>query len=125
MEKNMILVDTDVIIKMMRGDKIASDKLNKWSNNIAISSITAFELMQGIKNQRQYFSILKQLKAYSIIHVNEEISITAFNLYKKNCLKYSLHFADTLIAATAILNKIKLFTYNKKHFSFIDNIVLL
>jgi len=48
----------------------------------------------------------------------------AVNFVKTYCLSHKLEFADALIAATAILHNVELYTLNRKDFVFIPNLKL-
>ena len=64
------------------------------------------------------------LKAYQIFSLSPEIGNTASKLVFKYSTKYSLHIPDLLIAATAIQTRLSLFTDNKHHFDFIEELAL-
>ena len=69
-QKKIIVVDTDILIKVYRGDEVKKKQLDKLKGNVAISIITALELMQGIKSRRRLFELHKQLKAFQLIHMD-------------------------------------------------------
>ena len=60
-----VLVDTDILIKAFRGDKIKQTNLKYLKDKYCISVITACELLNGAKNinQRQEFN--KALRYYT------------------------------------------------------------
>lgn len=126
MEKNrLILVDTDIFIKVYRGNKTKKLQLNALKSYIAVSIISVFlELYQGATTREKFYDLTKQLKAYSIIHIDSKISQTAFYLIKKHHFKNPLLPPDCLIAATAIEYSIPLFTDNISDFKFIDELKL-
>lgn len=117
-----ILVDTDVLIKSYRGEDNKYEQLELIKNQFAISIITACELLIGANNSKQLISIRKELRAYTILHFDAEISAIAFTIFKKYASLGNLKIADSIIAATAIRHKLELYTDNKKDFSFIENI---
>ena len=121
-KKQIIIVDTDIIIKAFRGNKELEDELRSIKSNVVISAITAFELYQGVQSPRRVIELNKQLKVFSIVHLNEQISQKALSLFKTYKSRETLLVGDTLIAATALLNNYKLFTDNKKDFSFIKEL---
>lgn len=118
----MIIVDTDIIIKVFRGNTIFANQLRKLDGEFAISVVTAFELYNGVNSANRLFELNKQLKTYTIIHLSENISEKALLLYRIYKAKEDLLIADTLIAATAIVNDFELFTDNKKDYSFIKGL---
>ena len=77
-----ILVDTDIIIKSYRGDSHTYKQLLAISKKFAVSVVTAFELLNGANNIKQLASTKKELKAYTILHFDTEISILALQLFQ-------------------------------------------
>ena len=56
-----VLVDTDILIKAYRGDKIKIANLKKLKDKYSISVITACELLAGAKNLNQRAEMNKLL----------------------------------------------------------------
>lgn len=117
-----VLVDTDILIKAYRGDKIKEANLKYLKGRYCISVITACELINGAKNIKQRAEFLKVLRYYQIALVDEKISEQAFSLYKKYSIKNDMKISDSFIAATAIEQDLLLYTDNKKDFNFIEGI---
>ncbi|MDR1919548.1 MAG: hypothetical protein LBQ65_07885, partial [Tannerellaceae bacterium] len=59
-----------------------------------------------------------------VLHISQPISAMAVALVEQYCLSHKLDLEDALIAATAIVNDIKLYTLNTKDFIFIPSIQL-
>ena len=117
-----VLVDTDILIKAFRGDKIKQTNLKYLKDKYCISVITACELLNGAKNinQRQEFN--KALRYYTIALIDEETSGMAFSLFKKYSFSNEMKISDSFIAATALSNDLLVYTDNKKDFDFIETI---
>ena len=117
-----VLVDTDILIKAFRGDKIKQTNLKYLKDKYCISVITACELLNGAKNinQRQEFN--KALGYYIIALIDEETSEMAFSLFKKYSFSNEMKISDSFIAATALSNDLLVYTDNKKDFDFIETI---
>jgi len=123
MEKILkVIVDTDILIKAYRDDDIKIRNLKLLKNSYCISVISAMELIAGSKNLKQFASLNKILKVYSILHINEKISHRAFHLYKNYMLSHRPGLPDSFIAASALENNLLLYTDNSKHFDFIEGI---
>lgn len=123
-QKPKILVDTDVLIKVYRGNLFYKHILDKEKNILTISSVTYLELLFGLKTRRRVIDLNKQMKAYQLIHISETISIKALEIVSKYIISNSIKAADSLIAATVLINNLKLLTDNKKDFSFIEGLRL-
>ena len=119
-----ILVDTDVLIKVFRGDVKKKKILDDNKDNLSISIITYFELLSGLKTRRRIIDLNKQMKAYNIIHLSEKISIKSLTLYQKYLTANNVSLPDALIASTAIINELELLTDNYQDFKFIKELTI-
>ncbi|MCB1189627.1 MAG: type II toxin-antitoxin system VapC family toxin [Leptospiraceae bacterium] len=118
-----ILVDTCILISAYRGNKDISNVLKKFHHKLVISPITIMELYRGLKTREKKRELKKQLKSYSIIHINKDVTEKAIGILKKyQSNKRNIFIPDCLIAATCILYDYQLFTENKSDFEFIENI---
>lgn len=125
MAKNTrIIVDTDILIKIFRGDKEKREILESIQEQLGISVITAMELMNGATSKKREFEVLKTIKAYFLYDLNVRIGGKAFSIIKKYHLHHTTSIADAIIAATAIENKLPLYTDNLSDYSFITELEL-
>ena len=121
-QKPQILIDTDILIKVFRGNGFHKAILDKEVKNLAISSVTYIELLSGLKTRSRIIELNKQMRAYQLIHISETISIKSLEIVVKYTSSNSIRIADSLIAATAIVNNLRLFTDNKKDYDFIKGL---
>ncbi|MCC7309301.1 MAG: type II toxin-antitoxin system VapC family toxin [Acidobacteria bacterium] len=122
-----IIVDSDILILVSRDDPTAVlfvENLEK-TRGVAISAVSAFELVIGSLNKTDQASIAKFLSRFEHIHIAEDISETALKLLERYRLSHGLLMADALIAATALLNDLEFVTRNTKDFRFIDGLKLV
>lgn len=119
-----IIVDTDIVIKIFRGDKEKRESLEPIQDELGLSVITAMELMIGAKSKKREFEVSKTIKAYFVFDVNIRISDKAFSIIKKYHLEHTISIADALIAATAIENNLPLYTDNLNDYFFIKKLQL-
>ena len=121
-----ILVDTDVIIELLKGNPKALDRLREFGiDRISISAITVMELFFGAFNKSELGQIKEDLAAFEILYVDEETSRCAVDLMERFSKSHHLKIPDAIIGATAITSKSKLFTYNRKDFKFMPGVVLV
>ncbi len=120
--KKVVLVDTDIFIKVFRGDEKHKKHLDALAGRIAVSVVTYLELYQGANTKKRKFGLEKQFKAYQLVHLNEKTSADALLLAKKYLPEKKLLPPDCLIAATALQLQIELFTDNKQDFDFIEGL---
>lgn len=120
-----ILCDTDVIIEFYKNNqKIVSELHLIGEKNIAISTITAAELIFGAINKKELKQIKKDIKNLKTLHLNQQTEKIFLQLLEKYSLSHNLKIPDALIASSAIANEVKLFTLNKKDFKFIEELNL-
>lgn len=130
MAKMKIICDTDVMIdywditnpRHSDTKEILENSINL--NNVVLSAITKMELMLGAANKRDMNRIKKKLNRFNIAFINNDIMLKAFDLLQSHYLSHGLKIPDYIIASTAIITELELFTYNKKDFKFLKQLKL-
>jgi predicted nucleic acid-binding protein len=121
----MVLCDTNIFIEIYRQNVSVRAVLEKIGyDNIVVSDVTRAELYYGAINKTELSKIRKDLNMIPVLHVDPSISKMAVSLVEQYCLSHKLDWEDALIAATAILHQIELYTLNVKDFIFISDIKL-
>ena len=117
------LVDTDVLIWYLRGDKNAYDLISNMKE-FCISSITYMELVQGMRNKNELRTLQKTLRQWNVktIFVNEEISTRALYYVQEYFLSHSMELADSMIASTCTSYGMELITANDKHYKIVKDL---
>ena len=121
----MILLDTNILIEILKGNQESIEKVQSFTMPLAISSITVMELYYGALNKAELNKLEKFVSMFNIIQINETISTQATKLVKAYAKSHNLDIPDSLIASTTLVHKYKLFTYNVKDFTYIKNIDLV
>lgn len=118
-----MLVDTDVLIWYLRGNKSAFEIIES-QNGFFVSTVTYIELVQGMRNKNELTELRNAFRIWNtkILYINEEISSKAMFYIERHFLSHSLELADALIGATAIVNGLPLLTGNDKHYKMINEI---
>lgn len=117
------LLDTDILIWYLRGNKNAYDLIHSIGE-FAISAVTYMELVQGMRNKdelRAFKRVLKQWKVKTI-YMSEEISAQALFYVEEYFLSHSMQLADALIGATSTTHGMTLYTANDKHYKVIKEL---
>jgi predicted nucleic acid-binding protein len=116
----MTLVDSDVLIWVMRGEVRANAFLETLPS-IALSAVNHIELIQGMRNRRELKALRDFMRVWDAqsFPITESISTRAVKLVERHFLSHHLQLADALIAATALEHKLVLATGNSKHFKMI------
>jgi len=119
----LIILDTDILIWVLRGNVEIKEKLeeaiNETDGSLYITPIQIAEIYAGIRKSEE--NITKGfLNSFNIIPIDAEIGRLAgkfINQYRKS---HSVEIADAIIAAASIVNSFKLWTLNKKHYPMIE-----
>lgn len=121
----MILLDTNILIELYKDNPLVKTALEKQGvSNLAISAITAGELYFGARDKRELRKIQKHLALLEQIAVDAEITELFIKLLLEYALSHRLNIPDALIAATALQNKLPLYTLNLKDFQYIPGLEL-
>lgn len=123
----MIVLDTDILIDAGRKDIDAITCLRKIEqrSSIAISSVTQMELIVGCGNKNELRDLVKFLKRFQVIKLNDYISDMTLSLLMSYRLSHGLLIADALIAATAISFRLPFVSKNQRDYRFIPDLDLL
>ncbi len=115
--KQVILCDTNILIELYKNNPVIISELRKiGSKQIAISSITQAELYYGALNKQELLKIKKHLSQLEILVVNTTVSEQFIQLMENYALSHKLTIPDAIIAATALVNNLDLYTLNQKDF---------
>jgi tRNA(fMet)-specific endonuclease VapC len=125
MEKDSILVDTNIIIEVLKNNKGIIKHIDSIGiDRVVVSCITVMELYYGALNKVDLRNTKKYLKAFEVIKINHKISKLAIDLIEKYSKGYNLNLPDAFIAATSIVSGLKLYTLNVKDFRYIEGLEL-
>lgn len=118
-----MLVDTDILIWYMRGNAKALKAIEDQTG-FFVSVITYIELVQGMRNKHELTELRKAMRDWNakILYISEEISAKAMFYIERHYLSHSLQLADALIAATAVVNGLRIFTTNDKHYKVVSQL---
>jgi tRNA(fMet)-specific endonuclease VapC len=124
-KKSIVLCDTNIIIELYKGNNEIITKLKEIEQqNIAISIITAGELLYGALNKNELAKITRDVQHLHNFDIDSNISSTFLKLMNNYSLSHKLSLPDAFIAATALYHNLELFTLNVKDFKFIKGLKL-
>jgi len=119
----MILVDTDIIIWILRGNETFRDALKKMvietKGDIFITPIQFAEIYAGIRPNEEK-RIEKFFSSFNIISIDKDTGRLAGLFMKQYGKSHHVTLADALIAASSELNHFKLWTGNRKHYPMLE-----
>jgi predicted nucleic acid-binding protein len=115
------LIDTDVMVDVSRRNAAAATYVDSL-DDIAISIITAHELIVGARNADGIDGLIKSFPVHA--ELGAQITGMAYELLKRYAKSDGLRTFDALIAATAIAEGLTLVSRNRKHFQMIGDLSL-
>jgi len=121
----MILLDTNILIEILKGDTKTVETLESFEEELIVSSISVMELYYGAINKAELNKLEKFVSLFRTIPLDTKISAQAIQLVKTYAKSHNLDIPDSLIAATALTHQCRLFTYNLKDFKYIKQIDLI
>ena len=114
-----VLIDTNILIGRIRNEPRTMAALEKVAGQpLVLCDVVVAEVLAGTRNKIEYNATHRELnKQFHILPFTMEVSQ---HLRNRNILAYEArdpggHFADQLIAATAMAHDRSLLTLNQKH----------
>ncbi len=121
----MILCDTNILIEFYKNNpRIVRTLRQLGQAEIAISIITQAELYYGALNKAELQKIKSHLLMLHNYPVDISVSKEFLRLMETYSLSHKLGLADAIIAATALVYNLELYTLNIKDFRFIPTLQL-
>jgi len=113
----MILLDTDVMVDILRGNEPAKQWLDAAQNQIlGIPGLVAMELLQGCQNTSEQKRLERELSDYPLYWAEQQDCERALKSFAAYRLSHQLGLLDALIAQTAIGVGAELATFNTRHY---------
>jgi len=123
--KPIVLCDTNILIEFYKNNAtILSELRSIGQENIAVSIVTAGELLYGALNKNELKVIKNDLSNLLVLSISGSIENCFLDLMSKYTLSHKLSLPDGLIAATAIVEDVPLYTLNIKDFKYIQGLRL-
>lgn len=123
----MYLIDSDVLINFLKGEKKAVKTISKLQNqSLYISIISVGEILEGLletKNKKKLTSFKELLQTITILNIDLPI-IERFALIRKSLRQKGLLIDnfDLLIASTCLVHDLVIVTGNISHFKRISGL---
>lgn len=115
----MIIVDTDILIWVLRGRKEIIEKFKsltvQYNGHIFITPVQVAEIYAGLKRNEKE-RVVAFLRTLRTISIDYETGRLAGEFMKKYRKSHNVTIADSLVAASAKVHSFSLWTLNKKHY---------
>ena len=113
------LLDSDVLIWQLRDQEETVELLARLSKRgiLACSVMSIVEVQAGVRRgeEKKTNALLDSLQAYDVTPAIANLAGKFIRDYRAKGI--TLDFVDSIIAATAVIHGLTLFTYNTKHYS--------
>jgi predicted nucleic acid-binding protein len=118
-----VLIDSDILIEVNRARDVAIlarwDQLSRGNTPLWCSPVTVAELWHGARPQ-EHAALHALFAAIQSIPIDFNIGIRAGEYLGKFAKSHHVELGDALIAATASLHNLSLWTRNRKHYPMKD-----
>ena len=118
----MLLLDTDVLIDIQRGNAPALAWFSGLTELPLVSGFVVMELIQGAQNSKQVRDVLKLVAPLPVIWPSESDCQKALADFAALHLSHGLGLLDSLVAACSVGIGAELCTFNDKHFRMIPKL---
>jgi len=118
-----VLIDSDILIEVSRArDQVILeqwDQLSRGDSAVMCSPVTVAELGHGARPQ-EHATLNMLFVAIQCIPIDIKIGQRAGEYLKHYAKSHHVELGDALIAATAAIHKLELWTRNQKHYPMKD-----
>ena len=120
----MILLDSDVMIDLLRGYPPAVAWLETLDEEeeIVLSGFVVMELIQGCRNKAEQERLQRTVAPYGVVWLTSEECDRALGHFLQYHLSHGAGLLDVLIAQTALALGMPLYTFNQKHYQFLSEL---
>lgn len=113
----MIILDTDVMVDLLRGYPPAVAWMDSLGEaEIALPGFVVMELIQGCRNKHEQRMLQQRIAPYNVLWPGPEDCDQALATFTRLHLSSNVGVLDVLIAQTALALGEPLYTFNTKHY---------
>ena len=120
----LLLLDTDVVVEFLRGRPRAAEFLESAEGPLAISAVSVAELFAGARGKTDEAAIATFLGAFEVVPVDAATAREAGRLRREFGPSHGTGLADAMIAASARHRGARLVTFNRRHFPFVEDLLV-
>ncbi len=114
-----VLIDSDILIEVLRGRN--ADVADSWLHLVSsaeplfYSPVSSAEIRHGVRESERA-SVERLFHGTTCVAIDEEIGNRAGDYLRAFHASHGVELADALIAASASVHQLHLWTRNRKHF---------
>jgi predicted nucleic acid-binding protein len=118
-----VVLDTDVLIEILRGaDQARAWLASRASNVIGIPIFVRMEILLGARDKREQQALAEDLARYTILHLETGDSQKAQHWFEQFHLRHGVGILDCFIATFPVRLHKPFYTFNLKHFRIIPGL---
>lgn len=110
------LLDTDVLIDVLRGYVPALEWFSMLTEPPAVVSLCVMELIQGCRNRNELSAVQQLVAPLEIWYPTETEMQLALDMFTQHYLQSRLGIIDAVVGAVAISRSALLCTFNTRHY---------
>lgn len=119
----MILVDTDVMVDVLREFPPAIEWLGSLGDEtIVLSGFVVAELLQGCRDNREQRRVEASIEGYEVTWPSDATCDRALSVFSEQRLGHGIGIIDALVGQMAVDLGEPLHTFNAKHYQCIPGI---
>ena len=119
----MILVDTDVLVDVVRRYPPAMQWLEQLgSTEVTLPGFVVMELIEGCGSRVQQRRVERILESFKIVWPSEQTCERALKVFAHNYLAHGLGILDAVIGQIEVDLDVPLASFNQKHYSAIPGL---
>lgn len=118
----MLLLDSDIMVDVLRRYAPAIAWLNALSDQVAVPGYVAMELFQGCRNKSEQERVQKVLRDFVIVWPLPDACDQALSAFASASLSHNLGILDALISQLAVSLNLPLHTFNERHYAAIPDL---
>lgn len=119
-----LLLDTDLLIDFLRGQRQAIAFMQGESGPMAVSALTVAELHAGVRDGEEKDRLAELLSLFSQIPVDPEVAAEGGLLRRDYGPSHGTGLVDAILAATALRQGLRLATLNARHYPMLSEVVV-
>ncbi len=117
------IIDTNIVIDLLRGLPAAVEwYASLQPQQIAITPIVWFEVVQGANNSVEQRRSLRFLLRFPIEHATTDDTDWSMLQFTRYRLSHGVEYQDVMIAAVAARLQVPLYTRNVKHYTALPDV---
>jgi len=122
----MIILDSDILIDLLRKYPPAVNWYNQLEEDIVVlPGFVVLELLKGCQNKRQQKRMEKTIDPFEIMWPSHDACDKALEIFAQYHLSHGIGMIDVLIGHTAVSLNIPLYTFNRKHYEPIPDLIII